>query len=284
MTHALLCGIIAFQIIVFQFCSPLLTRLIASMRVGLHDLPPEIGRALEDYQRRVAWIRRGAGALLLLVAVATVLRPMGIAGQKLVLTAISLASSLVFATGALQDRRTMDRIGRRLPDSGVRSASLEPRRLGHFYPVAWEGVPVVIFLATLGLALWAAPTNGGEGLSFFLPVTFQFTYLILFGAVAFRLAYHRILVPQSVRGFVGTPEQAVALESTMRRLKLRTLLMVRIGVALLMGLFQASKVIETTGRTLPAGVSAIGWGLVIGMVAAFGGFLIQSARARRQIS
>lgn len=291
MSTVSLVGVVALQVVVFQFLSARFTVTLSEIMVGVRDLPEPVASKLHKFHRRTAVTTRVLGSVLLLAAlVLGFLYPAEPHLRKLGLAAVSLASSAAFSVGVLRNRRRMTGIAALLPESGVRSAMLERRSLGRHYPPLWEVVPVVLFVATVALTIWAVPRVSVEsaarwdatGRLWFVPL-FQGTYLLFVYILGFRLATRRVIVPQRSRSFVGTPEQVTALNEALRTLKLRTLLAVKVAVALMFGIMQIKRVQLMTFGSAAPWLSSLTWILIAAMLVAFASLAVQMSRIRKRL-
>jgi hypothetical protein len=288
MSIPILFAVIAFQVLVFQFLLGLHAFALTDMTFGARDLPEPVAGRLRAFQRKARITGNLLGAVLL---VGVVVLSFGLSVEpgtrKLGLAVVSLASSLILAIGMFVGRRATTQIAALLPESGVRSAVLEPRSLGRYYPILWEWVGPVLLLATVLLTVLAVPRiPGGESNGFWglwIRPFFQGTYLLFTCILSYRLAGQYALIPQASRSYAGSPEEVAALDDTLRVLKLRILLAVKVLVTLMIGLMQFRKVQELTGGASTVWVGPAIWALVALLLVLFAFFIRRAAEVRRQL-
>jgi hypothetical protein len=292
MSTNLLFGIVALQVLVFQFLYGRFAHGMAESQVGTRDLPQEVTLRLQAFRRNVRRSQAILGGLLWLAALLfAFLLDGGYTFRKLGLTGISLASSAILTVGYLIDHRTLAKLSAHLPGDGLRSAALEPRSLAQHYPPLWEAIPVLFFLATLAITIWAAPRSpagaadlpGAWSVNFRLWILpfLQVTFLLFTWLMTLRLARGKSGLPQRTRPFVGEPEEVVALDQSLRRLELRALLAIKIAVMLKLNLMQLERVLDLTGQPAPESLRTGVWVLVACILVIFGIFVVRFSRLRK---
>ncbi len=294
MSTNLLFGIVALQVLAFQFLYGRFAHGMAESQVGTRNLPQEVTVRLHAFRRNVRRNHCILGGLLWLAALLfAFLLDGGYTFRKLGLAGVSLASSAVLAASYLVDHRTLAKLSAQLPGDGLRSATLEPRSLAQHYPPLWEGVPVLFFLGTLAISIWAAPRApaGAADLSDAWSVNFrlwilpllQITFLLFTWLMTLRLARGKSGLPQRARSFVGEPEEVMALDQSLRRLQLRALLAIKIAIMLNLTLMQLERVLVLTGQPAPESLRTGVWVLVACMLMIFGAFLVRFSRLRKRL-
>lgn len=293
-------AIVVVQILIFQFVSLRFLKAIPDFLFGSTGLPDDVRQAVEAYRRAIQqWSYPvGLGLLVGMTLCAYVLPfTRGVPGL-LAITAASILSSGFFAWTYLRARSAAEKITEMLPDSGKRVASLERRSLGHYYNVAWEFLPFVLFAASAVLTLWALPKLGqpyplgfdargipnewGEGTGRF------FTILFLQGGCAFGLLFItfwslRSLPWLSTRAPVASrdPERAGRLSEVVRGRKLRLLMTAKVALAVQFALILFVKIETALGVVLPAWVRGSPWAATAFLLMLFVAFTVQIARDRK---
>lgn len=261
MSHAMMVGVVALQVLVFQFLGSRWTSMLPDSLMG------RAGGAEGDASPRPGTgertIRAGRGqralgiALLVTIVAATASTGLDPALRKLTLAAVSLMSAFAFLGGYVRGRVALTRFAASLPEPKRRTASLQRHTLARHYPLVWEALPVVVILLTL--ALGAAPfTRGREGL-FWLPLL---QILVAGGGLLMAIGYARAAAaPQRIRAAWANPDAALRVDQRLRTLELRAFLAARVGIVLLLTAKQL-------GRAVPAytGAARIGEWLVVGML------------------
>ncbi len=290
MNHHVISAVIIAQVLVFQFLAVGWIRAMLAFRLGMSALPPEVARSLADHNRRARAGGYLAGGLLLLAAVGSALVP-GLADpqRKIGLALVSLGSSAGLGIQMLLERRALQAIAAQVPPPAVRSASLEPRRLGHYHPTALEGVPMLVFCLTVAFTLLAmrgllpglppAFETARDTVELWLAPLAQLVFAIG-GALAARGVLHGgALLSQRSRASLGDPANALRVEDALRRVKLRGLLAVRIAIVVMFALMQVRRVYAPAeGGGWLAGVV---WGLVAVMLGFFAALMLRVAALRR---
>ncbi len=291
MKITILFSVVALQVLVFQFLAARFARVLPELQVGVRDLPAEVTAAVRAHVRRATLVRYPLGALLWLAALLlTFVLPLDVSNRKLGLALLSLASSAIFAVMYLLDRRALDRIAAHLPSNGVRSAMLARRSLSRHYSPLWDVLAAALCIATIILTLWALPriaagtAAGGdfEPLLFWILPFFQVTYLVFVYLLGLRLARRPSCLPQRSRAFLGSPEEAVALDDALRTLQLRALLMVKIALVLVIGLWQLRRVLEALGRPAGTWLPISTWVLIAAILVVYGIVMMQMQKVRRE--
>lgn len=275
MTISVLLFVVAFQVLVFQFLGARLGRLLPDYLVGVRDLPPETAAAIARHRDHLGRGRRWIGGALLLLLALTALGAGGHDGRKLVVTGASLVSTLVFLAGYARDRRFARRLAASVPSPGARSASLERPTLSRLYPIGWELVPVVVWIATLALAA-VAMREGGTGLLGLVALQSG----VVIGGFLFALWYARSgpRLTQRARAHLGDAETALRVDRRVRALELRALLTARIGFVLLVAAKQAGRVLPLLGVEATALLDVVEWALVAGLLAVFALYVTRLGR------
>ncbi len=287
--HAIF-AVIALQIVIFQFLAPTWVRAMLGFRLGLRDLPPAAEAAVAAHDRRAALVWRTAGALLLLAALGLTFLPgMTYPQRKIGLTFVSLASSAGLLLQMLLERGVLRSIASLVPPPAVRSASLEPRRLDHYYAASLESVPILAFAATVAFTILAVRAKlpglpatfaaSGDSATLWIAPLAQLVFAIG-GALAARGALlGQPLLSQQSRASLGDPATAIQLEEALRRVKLRGLIAVRIAIALMFALMQVRRVYAPLdhGNWMAVGV----WGVVAAILGLFAGLMLRLAGLRK---
>jgi hypothetical protein len=281
MNQYIVFAVIAVQVVVFQFLAAGWVRAMLGFRLGLRDLPPDAARSLAEHNRRAAVAWRALGALLWLAAVALAFLPgLAYAQRKIGLAAVSLASSARLVAHIL------------VPPPALRSASLEPRRLEHYYAVSLEAVPTLAFAATVSVTILAmrgllpgVPASFGataEGASLWIDPLGQLVFIIG-GALAARGILHgQALLSQVSRASLGDAAMALRIEDTLRRVKLRGLLAVRIAIAVMFALMQLRRLYAPLDHGSWLAMAA--WGMVALILGLFAALMLRLAGLRKSIS
>lgn len=283
-------GLVVVQVLVFQFWLARHLRVLSDVSAAGNLPEPAVSR-LRAYDDRARLVRTLLGGVLVAGVLGAILYPgLGPGSRKLSLAVISIVSSLVFAAEMFQERRLLPKVTAGLPRSTVRIASLERRTFRQHYSPFWEVIPPGVFLATLAYTLWAIPRipeaseiGARPTGSLWMPLVFQGAYVLLTLVLGLHLVYRRSVVPQRSRPFVGTPEQAVALDQTLRSLKMRALFMIKMSGVLMLALMQVKQVRLATSGEAEAWLTLAAWSMLIVMLVLFAGFLSRVSRARRQI-
>lgn len=293
MNHHVVFAIIAAQVLVFQFLATGWVRAMLAFRLGLRDLPTGAADAVAAHDRRATRAARALGALLLLAAAALALLPgPSHAQRKVGLTFVSLASSAGLLVQLLVEQRALRALAALLPPPAMRSASLEPRRLDRYYPAWLESAPWLAFAVTVSFTILAVrrmlpglPAElaaVAESVELWLAPLAQLLFAGM-GALAARSVLHgRPLISQQSRSSLGDPAVAIRLEETLRRIKLRGLLGVRLTIVLMFALMQARRIYAPGdhGGLLAAAV----WGLVAVMLGLFAVLMLRVAGLRKGAS
>jgi hypothetical protein len=263
-------AVVGIQILVFQFVSVRFLRAIPGYVLGETDLPEEITAAVYSYRKRVGSWSYPVGAFLLAamtLCVYVIPFATDLPGA-LIVTAASLLSSGFFVWTYFKARSAADSITEKLPDPGVRVASLERRKLRNYYNVGWELGPFVVLAASIALTLWALPNLGqpypisfgpdgvpdawGEGAGRFLFVLFL-QVLAAFGLLLLTLRLVRARAPLSPKApsAAADPEAAGRLGEGARRLELRFFMAAKMLIALKFLLILFVKIETALGVNLP---------------------------------
>lgn len=258
--------LVALQVVVFQFLAVRLSRVLPGYLVGSRELPAETVAGIGRYRRRLGRGRWWAGIVLLMLlgfAGSGVVAP---GAQKLVVTAVSLASSAILLIGYVRDRRRVGTLALSVPVPARRTGTLERATLSRHYGLGWEVVPVAAWIATLVLAviaIWAGEADA------FGPVVLQTGVVV--GGFLLSLWYARSGpgLPQRARAHLGEPQMALGLDASLRTLELRALLATRIGIVVLLCLKQAETALPVLGVRLPLVLGVLEWGVIAGLLAVF---------------
>jgi hypothetical protein len=283
MNPRLLCLFVAIQVVVFQIIAIQLSRWIAYAVVGRTGLPAETSAQIETFRAHVGRTRRLLGILLILSAVLVAFAlPLTTGQKKITLGVISLLSTAALLIGYVLDSRRMTALTRQFPEANLRIASLEPRTIGHFYPLAWEAVPLFLLAATVALTLLLGPgTDGTSGPGEAARLDRRFWILpllqMLFIGVMFRLTRLRVagwcgIMPRA-RAFHGTPEEALRLDERFRWYELRHSLMAKITVLLLLATMQLRLLTQSANPPLAPYLSATEWVIVVVLLLEFAIYL-----------
>ncbi len=259
------------QVVVFQFASVAFTRSVFTVLLGDSLDPP--ARETAAYLRKAGRRRYLLGGVFLLLVLATrLVFPATSVTAKLLLAAVSLASSGAFAYAWRVDRRAVCSMRDALPEAGVRRASLKPRAVSHGYRSLWELLPVAIVLAT---AVFTIEVGGRlERISTEMWTLQILQAVFVFGALAYTRRYG-IGVPNVSSRLAmlrNRPELALEFGERLAALEMCYFMAAKIGVALLLGLGVAGAGAEALGHaTVPAldGATWVIAGLLLVLFAVF---------------
>jgi hypothetical protein len=267
--------VVALQVVVFQFLSPRLFRALPDLLVGPVGLPADVAAEVATYRGRVGRGDRVAGVVFLLILAVAVLAGaaagVGAGAVKLAAAGVSLASSGALAAGYLRGRKLSRRLASRVPAPAVRTAPVARRGLSQHYPPLWEVVVLVVW--------WAAAVPAVIGLMAgesrtALVIVLVFQAAVALGGLALALR-HAVgaRLPQRARfGLADSLGEAV--DRALRRVEMRVLLALRIGLLALLGL-QAAEY-AAASPTAPPGAQ---WAVVAALLMVFGVYLVAPARA-----
>ena len=269
------------QIAAFQYGATLVVRLAAGLPRDDANLAPEARPKVITLHRRVRRVEIWLGGVLLAGAVLVALvLPLPHVPRKLLLAAISLASTGGLIWGYLETYRQLIRIAGELPDPGRRVAGLEPRRLSKYYPLWWEILPWGLVLATAGMTvLFAGRSGSAHALSdaeLWIRWSIQAVLnLLLLLLTVMRVQSHTCLT----LGRKTWTDQAefLELEERNRRAEARASFWARIGIVVLTGVMQL-RVLEVATWARPAEHV-----IVVVMMVFFVRHLQRQARSRRAV-
>lgn len=290
-------AMVGIQILVFQFLSVRFLRAIPGYVLGDLQLSEDVREAVDLYKTSVRrWTYPIGGILLVALALFVyVIPPTDGVAVAAAIAAVSILSSGCFVWTYLRARSAANRITEKLPDSGVRVASLERRTLGHYYNVAWELVPFAILAASAAMTFWAFPKLGqpyplhfgqdeipdswGEGTGRFLAIlalqgTCAFGMLLL----TFRVLRSRACFSPKAPVATQQREQAGRIGEGIRRRELRFFMAAKVGVALQFGLTLFVKIETATGARLPLWAESSPWGMTGFLLILFLVYIVQAAR------
>ncbi len=283
--------IVIVQVLVFQFLAVRLTRTLPDRILGAEKLQSEIGQHLNDYRRRAGRSRYLIGALLLAIAfAATLVVPLGYGPTKLTLSAISVTSSFVLAIGITLDRRRFARFVDELPDPPLRVASLRRRKVHDYYPVRWETIPVLIFLATIAVTIWmlgrgpfsagAAITGMTDARAWIGPIV-QIGLWVLLSALASASVTMPGCGAFQGRAYHDHPEEVVFQDERQRRRGIRFLFLAKAGVMLQLAFIQMHRLPMGLGGSPEPWVSIGRWVVLVLLLLLFSLYLRMVAGEKR---
>lgn len=293
-------AVVGLQILIFQFLSVRFLRSIPGYVLGDSLLPDEVKAAVEAYRRGVGSRSYAAGlALLIAMTLFVYVIPFGgVLPGALCITAASVLSSGFFVWTYLRARSAADRITERLPDSGIRVASLERRALGHYYNVAWELAPFVLLAISAALLIWAMPNlsqpypthfgqdgipdSWGEG-------TGRFLFLVLLQGLTalglllltFRVLRSRACLSPKASVAARRSDAERRISEGARRRELQYFMGAKVAVALKFTLILFVKVETALGVHLPWWAANSPWAVSGFLLLAFVLYIVQTARGPR---
>jgi len=281
--------VIVLQVLIFQFGVVRLSRALPNYLIGTDGLPTPVADRVLDFKRSVGRLRYPLGALLL---VATILVayvfPLGHGSAKLTLAAISLISAAACAIGCVVDRRKISAIAADLPEPSVRSATLLRDALRLHYSPLWEGLPLLILLATVLATLWiwmgAEPAGKASRAGLVALPIIQGVYV--FACLTFTLWSVRSgsRLPQKSKAFLGSPEHAIGIEKAVSRIELRFFMIAKITVALMFGLMQLDQILVYSGRPVPVALDWSPWILLVLLLGLYLVFMVRTARVSKTLT
>ncbi len=277
-TQDLALAVVVGQIVTFQFLSAWFGAAGLAFTVGLRGLPEEVDRELRRTGRQARLFQLGAGSVLLVaIGLLATLPDLTISVRRLGLTAVSLLSAALFLWTYLHERHTAVRLRKRLPPPDRLTADLRPRKLSRAYPLWLEGLPPLLWVATLlvtlllatDAALWEEPGPLGSAIRRFALLFVQ-GLLVVAGAWATRRILSRArYIPQKARAYLGPPAETVALDWSLRRLELRAFLAARVLIVAMLGVWQWQYASLAGQSAANAGASWLVWFLIAGMLLMF---------------
>jgi hypothetical protein len=273
-------ALITVQVICFQFLMHYLIRLLPEQLLGKQGHPPEVAAELAAFRKQQGRLARVLGIVLLLAALlVTFMLPLGSPGmRKLALAAVSLGSSLIMLLGYIGDGKRMLAIGKRLPESGARTAALQRRRIAEVYPAALELLPPLLFLATLFLTLNA----GGIGRTPLIVILLcQLGFVVASHFFARWLVAQRLPMLPSALALQEDGAEAIAAGRRFRHQDLRYFLVARIVIVFLLGFMQVQQIAEMRREILPYWLAMGDRIIVVLLLAGFATHLLQLSRWRR---
>jgi uncharacterized membrane protein len=289
-------AMVTVEILIFQFVS---TRFLASIPdyvLGEGPKPERVEAQLSAYNRGLkTWnYTIGLGLWLAMTLCAYVMPFMSGVPRLLAITAVSILSSVFFVVTYFRSRSAVGRMAEEMPDTGRRVASLERKRLGRYYSVAWEYVPFILLFVAAMLTFRAMPRLGqpyplsfdsqgvpdawGEGMGRFIAIlVVQALCAVGFlGLTFWGLVRQPDLSPASAARS-RAPEEAEGLKEAVKRRKLRFLMAVKIAIALQFTLVLFVKIETALGVRLPGWIEESPWITTIFLLALFLVFLLRMA-------
>lgn len=279
MSEWLMTGVVALQVVVFQFVSIRLTRSLPSFLVGVTDLPAGTGPQTKRFRAEAGRRRLVAGGILLVALAGAAATGPGEGAGKVIVAAVSVLSSLLFLAGYVRDRAAVASMARAVPTGSVRSASLSRPGLRDHYAPAWEAAVMAVWVMAAvpvvrGIAVGASGATALLGLALCQA-------LVALGGLAFSVWYaaNGSRLPQRARGRIPGGD-GVGVDHALRRAELRTLLHARIGILVLLGLKAVS--VSAPGGEASGAVEMASWMVVAALLGVFAAYLARTARIADQ--
>lgn len=274
MNSHVLTFIVIGQIIIFQFVAVALTRSVFTVTLG-NPSGPLLSR-VSSYLRKVTWVRTALGAALLILAMTSFLSLITDASaRKILLTAVSLASTAIFAAGLIHDRRTVRSMRRELPDAGMKRASLGPRSIADWYQPSWEAVPIALLLATVVLTVIVGLRLGEVPVKMGVLQILQAAFVV--GALLYTVRYGIAVPNVSSRLPMLRDRAELALEfgEQLAAREMRYFLLAKIGVTLLLGVHTIRVGLEALHHGAASVLDAGEWIIVAVLLLLFAGYVMQ---------
>jgi hypothetical protein len=262
------------QIAVFQFLSVGFARSLFTAHLG--KLPEPLGSKAAAYLDKARRYRFGLGLVLLLLALASLLGlPPDPQARKLLLVVVSLTSSAAFAFASVSDRRAVRAMRKALPEAGVRRASLQPRSASHWYPSAWEILPIAILVTTVVLAIALGRRLGHIATEMWVLQFLQAAFVI--GALLYTSRYGVAVPNVSSRLAMLRDHPEVALEfgERLAAREMRYFMLAKIGVALLLGVSTVEAGLKALDHEAASLLGAVSWVIVGVLLVMFVTFVLQ---------
>jgi hypothetical protein len=160
-----------------------------------------------------------------------------------------------------------------LPGAGVRRASLQPRRIGDWYPVTWEGLPIVILLATVIATVALGLRIGTVTTGMWVLLVIQIAFVLGALATTIRGNIGAPDVSRRLPGLGASPEKAVAFGTQLVGLEMKAFMVAKISVALLLGVGLVENGLSRLGEDAAAWFAVTSWVLVALLLLLFTAFV-----------
>ncbi len=286
MTLVILVLVVLAQITLFQILAVLANRSIVLEETS--RLTYSIPRSVTDHARKAPVVRMGIGFFFACVVLLAAFGPIDdrLTAQMLIV-GVSVGSAVVFAVSQERDRRVMRDLADADPNTGVRRASLERRAFRKWYHPAMEALPLLAFVAT---AVFLLNVGFVSGSTFSGDRTRVLIYFGLQGAVVAWGLYRGIRPEAGVASIASyipslrrNPEVSMRLGEQLEGTQLRFFLLVKIGIAMMLGTVIVKNVLRAAGNPAAASWDVLGWCIVAALVVVYAFYFRRVGQISRQM-